>query len=128
MQRELFKAEISLDKLVNISQVKHRSPFRYPGGKTWLVPLIRSWLLSKTRVVNFIEPFAGSGIIGLTVAFDDLAEHVTLLEIDPNVASVWKVIIEGSKDDMSWLVNRIRSFILTKENITDVLYTKTDNY
>jgi len=29
------------------SSVPQRSPFRYPGGKTWLVPYIRDWFRSK---------------------------------------------------------------------------------
>ena len=28
----------------NVSSVPQRSPLRYPGGKTWLVPHIRAWL------------------------------------------------------------------------------------
>lgn len=27
--------------LTNIAQVRQLSPFRYPGGKTWLVPEVR---------------------------------------------------------------------------------------
>lgn len=26
-------------RVVNVASVPQRSPFRYPGGKTWLVPL-----------------------------------------------------------------------------------------
>ncbi len=32
--------------IVNVASVPQRSPFRYPGGKTWLVPRIRQWLKS----------------------------------------------------------------------------------
>lgn len=32
------------DKIVNVASVPFRSPFRYPGGKTWLVPQIRHCL------------------------------------------------------------------------------------
>lgn len=32
------------DKPVNVASVPQRSPFRYPGGKTWLVPYVRDWL------------------------------------------------------------------------------------
>lgn len=28
-------------KVVNVASVPQRSPFRYPGGKTWLVPVVR---------------------------------------------------------------------------------------
>lgn len=28
----------------NVAQVRQLSPFRYPGGKTWLVPEVRKWL------------------------------------------------------------------------------------
>src|SRR3954453_16467871 len=45
---------------VNVASVPQRSPFRYPGGKTWLVPYIRSWLTSKKAVpCILVEPFAG---------------------------------------------------------------------
>jgi len=36
----------STAKIVNVAAVPHRSPLRYPGGKTWLVPRIRLWLHS----------------------------------------------------------------------------------
>ena len=29
------------DKVVNVASVPQRSPLRYPGGKTWLVPARR---------------------------------------------------------------------------------------
>ena len=32
---------------VNVASAPQRSPFRYPGGKTWLIPYIRQWLTSK---------------------------------------------------------------------------------
>jgi DNA adenine methylase len=36
-------------KIVNVASVPQRSPFRYPGGKTWLVPRVRRWLLDLHR-------------------------------------------------------------------------------
>ena len=30
--------------VVNVASVPQRSPLRYPGGKTWLIPHIREWL------------------------------------------------------------------------------------
>jgi DNA adenine methylase len=108
-------------RITNVASVPQRSPFRYPGGKTWLVPFIRQWLTSMPKCPSgFIEPFAGGAIIGLTVAFEKLAGHVTLVELDEEVASVWKTIIYG---DYEWLANRIVKFDLTFENTVNVLST-----
>lgn len=106
---------------VNVASVPQRSPFRYPGGKTWLIPYIRSWLGARaatTRVL--VEPFAGGSIVGLTTGFEDLADHVVLVEKDPNIASVWHTIFGGQAD---WLADRILEFNLTKQNVLSVLRT-----
>ena len=102
-------------QVVNVSSVPHRSVFRYPGGKTWLVPYIREWLSNKSqRPSEFIEPFAGGGIVGLSVLFDRLAEHLTLIELDDDIAAVWETIV-GKQADA--LATRIVSFELTRENV-----------
>lgn len=107
------------DKIVNVASVPQRSPFRYPGGKTWLVPQIRHWLGGKKkRPAEFIEPFAGGAITGLTVAFERLAKHVILFELDADVASVWQTILGG---DGEWLAKKIVSFELTQDNAQEVL-------
>jgi len=87
--RQLSFLPTSTQKIVNVASVKHRSPFRYPGGKTWLVPRVRRWLLSfATPPTEFFEPFAGGAIVGLTVAAEALADHVTLVELDEEIAAV----------------------------------------
>ncbi len=103
------------DKIVNVASVPLRSPFRYPGGKTWFVPRIRQWLVTLPSKPNeFIEPFAGGGIVGLTVAFENLANHVTLVELDHQIAAVWKTILYG---DGEWLADRIVSFNFSHETV-----------
>jgi len=103
------------DKIVNVASVPHRSPFRYPGGKTWLVPKIRQWLRSQHNTPSLlVEPFAGGAIVGLSVAFEGLADHVTLVELDEQVAAVWQTILEG---DAEWLIGRIGEFDCTLENV-----------
>jgi hypothetical protein len=45
------------DHIVNVATVPLRSPFRYLGGKTWLVPRIRQWFASlSAQPAEFIEP------------------------------------------------------------------------
>lgn len=110
-------------QIVNVSSVPHRSPFRYPGGKTWLIPRLRQWLNGYSfKPHKFIEPFAGGAIAGLTVAFECLAESVLLIEKDEQVAAVWQTIIniDGGAE---WLANRIQSFNLTQESARLVLST-----
>jgi DNA adenine methylase len=117
-QLRLF-GSLDTKRAVNVASVNQYSPFRYPGGKTWLVPFVIQWLINKQkRPTDFIEPFAGGAIIGLTVAIEQLAQHVTLVEIDEQVAAVWKAIIYG---DYQWLAERISSFELTPDNVDEIL-------
>jgi len=48
MKQQLLFSEIVIDELpekpTNVASVPQRSPFRYPGGKTWLVPKFRQWM------------------------------------------------------------------------------------
>ncbi len=104
--------------VVNVASIPQRSPFRYPGGKTWLVPIVRKWLKQSKEYKNLIEPFAGGGIIGLTAAFENLANHVTMIELDKEVAAVWDVILNG---DHKWLADKIYGFDLTPQNANDIL-------
>jgi DNA adenine methylase len=111
------------DKIVNVATVPLRSPFRYPGGKTWFIPRLRRWLGSlPAKPAEFIEPFTGGGIVGLTVAFEDLAEQVTLVESDRQIAAVWQTILQG---DGEWLAHRITEFKFLPETVEAEL-AKTD--
>jgi DNA adenine methylase len=101
--------------VVNVAQIPQRSPFRYPGGKTWLVPHVRAWLRSLPKKPNlFIEPFAGGGIVSLTVAFEELAKHVIMVELDHDVATLWKTILSSENE---WLADQILAFHMTLQNV-----------
>jgi DNA adenine methylase len=67
---------------------------------------------------ELIEPFAGGSIVGLTAAFENLAKKVTLIELDSDVASVWKTILHG---DVEWLANRVGTFGLTPDSARALL-------
>lgn len=110
-------------KAVNVASVPQRSPFRYPGGKTWLVPFIRDWLWAKpARSARLIEPFAGGAIISLTAAFEGLARHVVFAEMDEAVSAVWRVVLNGQAD---WLAKKIVQFDLSLESVRQVLKQPT---
>lgn len=106
---------IEKPKPVNVSSVPQRSPFRYPGGKTWFVPTFRHWIATmfpKPKIL--VEPFAGGGIISLTALFEDLVQKVVMVELDDEIAAVWKSVING---DAEWLANRILTFELSREAV-----------
>ncbi len=119
-QIQLFQASVMTNKPVNVASVAQRSPFRYPGGKTWFVPFAVAWLSRmEDRPRWYVEPFAGGAIVGLTVAFEHLADHVILVEMDERVAAVWETIITAGEG--KWLANQIEQFQLTADNVNHVL-------
>jgi DNA adenine methylase len=102
-------------KPVNVASVPQRSPFRYPGGKTWFVPVFRNWIRNQyPKPEILIEPFAGGGIISLTALFENLVSHVVMVEIDEDIAAVWQSVVDGHAE---WLAKRILDFNLTKEAV-----------
>ena len=105
--------------IVNVASVPQRSPFRYPGGKTWLIPRIRQWLRCRPCTpALLIEPFAGGGIVSLTAAAEMLAEHALMVELHEDVAAVWETIVSGAATE---LAERITRFVMTRENVEELL-------
>lgn len=121
-QGRLFHAT---NEVVNVASVTKRSPFRYAGGKTWLIPQIRRWLESLSfRPQEFIEPFAGGASVGLMVGVENLADHVTLVEFDQDVCSVWQAIFSGEAEQ---LADRVLDFRLNKSTVRAVLDSDPKN-
>lgn len=108
-----------LQSIVNVASVPQRSPFRYAGGKTWLIPHVRRWLGGLPfRPDEFFEPFAGGASAALTVGFENLADKVTLVELDPDVHAVWKCMFSGEAEQ---LADRVLNFRLNKATVREVL-------
>lgn len=123
-QLELFEDyKLSINKkVINVSSVPQRSPFRYAGGKTWLIPTIREWLSSQEQK-TLIEPFCGGGIVSLTAAAENLADSVAMVELDEDVSAVWEVILT----DGDWLVEKILNFQMNRDNVNNILSTQPQN-
>ena len=109
-------------KAVNVASVPQRSPFRYPGGKTWFVPTFRKWIFSMPSNPRLlVEPFAGGGIISLTALFEKLVQKAIMIERDEGIAAVWQSVVGG---DAEWLAQKILDFKLTKENVLNEINRK----
>ncbi len=109
---------------VNVASVPQISPFRYPGGKTWIVPQLRRWLsqtlrqqldMRPMRPTLLIEPFAGGGSVSLTAIAERLVDHVIMVELDADVAAVWQAML--SEEQSLWLAHEIETFEVTFENV-----------
>ena len=105
--------------VVNVSSVPQRSPFRYPGGKTWLIPIVRRWLkANKSTAKELIEPFAGGGIVSLTAVAERLVTKATMVELDEDVSAVWETIFGK---DGNWLAKELLRFKVTPSSVERVL-------
>lgn len=105
---------------VNVAAVPQRSPLRYPGGKTWLIPHVRVWLRSMKRPRLLVEPFAGGGIVSLTAVMENLADESLMAELDSDVAALWKAALHYGPE----LVARISSFTLTRESVVNLSHLR----
>ncbi len=108
-----------------MASVPQYSPFRFPGGKTWLYPFVRRWLAFQTRKPHLlIEPFAGGASVSLAAVIEGLVDGALLVEIDSSITVVWQAILAG---DVEHLVKRISSFEITEKNVEEVLSKENDS-
>lgn len=109
---------------VNVASVPQRSPLRYPGGKTWLIPHIRAWLGSQDEMYRLlIEPFCGGGIVSLTAVMEGFAERALMAEIDHDVAAFWHAALRHGDE----LRERLLAFNPTRENVQRLARRQPDN-
>ncbi len=99
---------------VNVACVPQRSPLRYPGGKTWLIPHIRFWLgRINPRPLELIEPFAGGAIVSLTAVMENLVQRAVMAEIDRDVAAFWSAALHHNDE----LRRSVREFKPTRDSV-----------
>lgn len=119
LQEPAEKDEIPVSSLpaVNVAAVPQRSPLRYPGGKTWLIPHIRHWLGNADPPVRLlVEPFAGGGIVSLTAVMEGLADRCLMAELDHDVGTFWQAAL-GHGDE---LCDMVMSFQATRETVEEL--------
>ena len=99
---------------VNVATVPQRSPLRYPGGKTWLIPHIRAWLEPmQPRPKLLVEPFCGGATVSLTAVFERLVERCLMVELDHDVAAFWHCALRHGEE----LRGLVEGFEPTRENV-----------
>jgi DNA adenine methylase len=76
------------------------------------------WLRWVAPVNLLIEPFAGGGIVSLTAVFEGFARRATLVELDPDVASVWSTMLSCEGE---WLASKILGFDMTDSSVSRTL-------
>lgn len=109
---QIEQIPISPIPAANVSSVPQRSPLRYPGGKTWLIPHIREWIIRTNPKLNLmVEPFAGGGIVSLTSVMEGLAQRCIMSELDRDVAAFWHATLRENDA----LCDRILRFTPTLE-------------
>lgn len=110
----LKQIEVSPIPAVNVASVPQRSPLRYPGGKTWLIPHIRAWLGTFPENPGLLlEPFAGGGIVSLTAVMEGLVERCLMVELDRDVAAFWHVALRHGDE----LAEKVLCFTPTREAV-----------
>ena len=100
----------------NVSSVPQRSPLRYPGGKTWLIPHIREWLGAPPRPPLVIEPFGGGGTASLTAVMENLAGRALMIDLDRDVSAFWRASLRHTDE----MIERVLAFKPTRSGIESV--------
>ena len=99
---------------VNVASVPQRSPLRYPGGKTWLIPHIRYWLSEPGPLL--VEPFVGGGIVALTAVMEGLVSRALMVDLDRDVAAFWRAALMHGDE----LAARVMEFPVSRGAIEEL--------
>jgi DNA adenine methylase len=65
------------------------------GTKGWFVPHALEFL-GDWRPTTIVEPFAGSGIVGLSLLYEGLADRLVLAEKDNDYLAFWRAALSDS--------------------------------
>lgn len=101
----------SIVPAAHVLRETHRSPLRYPGGKTWLLPHVRHWL-RRREAVEMVEAFAGGASVALCAVAEGLVRRSHVVERNRDLAAFWRCATGDPR-----LCNRIIDFDPTPENV-----------
>jgi len=93
-----------------IRPMLHYTPFRYPGGKRRLAPVVMRLLeLNGLKDVQYAEPFAGGCAVGLGLLFEEYASTIYVNDLSRPVYAVWHTML----NETEWLCKRIEAVNVT---------------
>ena len=72
------------------------SPLRYPGGKTKILPIIKSMIKKSRHSGTYVEPFAGGAGVALGLLFDGCVDNIIINDFDKSIYSIWRAILTDS--------------------------------
>ena len=106
--------QVSPYPAVNVASVPQRSPLRYPGGKTWLIPHVQVWLGQLDPIPELLlEPFCGGGIISLSAVMENWTERCLMCELDRDVAAFWHAALHHGPA----LVEKVMQFQVSRSTV-----------
>lgn len=89
------------------------SPLRYPGGKARFTDFIWEAIVASGETADiFAEPFCGGAGAAIALLEAGKVKRIALNDVDPLVASFWKVVFGKSRKtshDINWLIGKIES-------------------
>ena len=89
------------------------SPFRYPGGKTCLVPFLGS-VISENKLSKgtFVEPYAGSAAAAIHLLLGEHIERIVINDFDYNIYCFWWSVMNRCDE----LVDLIQNSDISMQN------------
>ena len=91
---------------------------RYPGSKRWFLPRAAKFFCAY-QCQTLIEPFAGSGVVGLSLLHAGIIKRLVLVEKDPEAASILQAML-----DNPGFADRYAAFECTRTNVENLIRTE----
>jgi DNA adenine methylase len=82
------------------------SPLRYPGSKATFLNVVVDFIdAHNLRGKEIVEPYAGSGIVSLSLVASGIVQRAVLVERDPLIYAFWKAVFEHTDTLLSAIEN-----------------------